>query len=77
MTITEAAEPAAEGEDHGLAEHLDAIEDSYRAALAQIAALAESWTQPPPDPGAVAGPTTEELTAIAVKPPVPAEPVAA
>jgi hypothetical protein len=77
MTITEAVEPAAEGEDHGLAEHLGAIEDVYQVALARIAAVAESWTQLRPAPAAVAGPGTEELTAIVVKPPVPAEHVAA
>ncbi len=77
MTITQAVEPATEGEDRGLADHLRAIEDAYQVALAEIAAVAESWTQLPPDPGAVAGPATEELTAIVVKPPMRAEPVAA
>jgi hypothetical protein len=77
LTLTEAVKPAAEGEDHGLAEHVGAIEDAYQVALAQIAAVAESWTELAPDPAAVAGPATEELTAIAVMPPVPAEHVAA
>ena len=77
MTLTEAVEAAAEGEDHGAVEHLAAINDMYQAALAQIAAVAGSWTQPPAGPSAVAGPATEELTAIAVKPLVPAEHVAA
>ena len=77
MTITEAVEPAGEGEDHGFAEHLAAIQDMYKASLAQIAAVAESWTQLPADPSALAGPATEELTAEAVKPRVPAQRVAA
>ena len=77
MTITEAVEPAAEGEDPGLAEHLAAIETMYQGALAQIAAVAQSWTQLPADLSGVAGPAREELTAEAVKPPVPAQRVAA
>ncbi len=76
MTITEAVEPPAEGEDHGVAEHLGAIEDMYQAALAQIAAVAESWTQLPADPAAVVGPATEEVTATMVKLSMPAEHVA-
>ena len=77
MTITEAVEPVAEGEDHGLAEHLAANEDMYQVALAQIAAVAESWTQRLAAPSAVAGPATEGLTSEAVKPRVPAQRVAA
>ncbi len=73
MTITQAVEPATEGEDRGLAEHLRAIEDAYQVALAEIAAVAESWTQLPPDPSAVAGGATEELTPMVVRPPVPAK----
>ncbi len=77
MTITEAVQLAAQGGDHGLAEHLAAIEDMYQMALAQIAAVAESWTQFPPAPAAVAGSAPEELTVIVVSSPLPAEHVAA
>ncbi len=70
MTITEAVEPAAEGEDHGLAEHLAAIEDSYQVALAAGRRCGRLLDAVPPDSSAVAGPAIEELTAIVVKPPV-------
>jgi hypothetical protein len=77
VTTIHAIEPPADGEDYGLAEHVAAIEDLYQVAMAQIAAVAESWPQPPAHRSAVAGAPTGELTRIPRKPPVPAEHVEA
>jgi hypothetical protein len=73
MTTIRAVEPPADGEDFGFVQHMAAIKDLYQKALADIAAVAESWPQPPVDRSDVAGPPTGELIHIRRKPPVPVE----